>query len=285
MGRPLYRRVRHMLANYGLRGSIRHAARQVAGALRGKPSHEDEAADQPTTIHPFDTTYGVDTGGLIWSEDLATSHPSGLWSTAYYGIAPSIFNQLLERPEFPRGPEWSEYTFVDIGSGKGRAMMLASRFPFRAIFGVEIVPELVGIARQNLATFSAPWQQCRTFEVREGDAATSELPTTPLVVYLYNPFAKPVLEAFLQNLEGSMRRCPRPVWLLYFNPQLDAVVARQAPLERLFLDSFTMQPEDACADRFSNHSESVAVYRYLPPASDVDARQEAVTQRAYPTAR
>jgi SAM-dependent methyltransferase len=282
MGRPLYRRVRHTLANHGLHGTIRNAALRIAGVVRNKlrkkenpESFAGEAVTRTNLIHPFDLTYGVDTGGLIWNEDLSISHPNGLWCTAYYGIAPSIFNQLIERPEFPQGPEWSEYTFLDLGSGKGRALMLASRFPFRAILGVEIVPELVRIARQNLAHFSAPWQKCQTFEVREGDAATFELPSTPLVIYLYHPFAKPVLDAFLANLEGSLRKHPRPVWLLYFNPQLDAVIARRNALERVFLDAFTMQVEDASADSFSNTREGVAVYRYVPRAGNVESQRVA----------
>ena len=278
MGRPLYRRVRQALANRGLFGSLHYVVRHAAGRFREKLRHQDplgQVVDRTNVIHPFDLAYGVDTGGLIWSEDLTTSHPNGFWSSAYYGIAPSIFNQVIERPEFPQGSEWSSYTFLDLGSGKGRAMMLASRFPFRAILGVEIVPELVRIAKRNLAIFSAPWQKCQSFELREGDAATVELPLTPMVIYLYHPFAKPVLDAFLSNLEGSLGKQPRQVWLLYFNPQLDAVLARRSALERLFLDTFTLQVEDASADRFSHLHESVAVYRYMPPAKYVESQREA----------
>ena len=277
MGRPLYRRVRQTIANRGLWGTVRSAVGRVTEALsRGKRAPDrpaSEAVERGNLIHPFDLAYGVDTGGLIWGEDLVTSHPNGLWSSAYYGIAPSIFNQVFEKPEFPQGAEWSDYTFLDLGSGKGRAMMLASRLPFGAIAGVEIVPDLVRIARRNLSGFSAPWQRCRTFEVHEGDAASVDLPPTALVIYLYHPFAKPVLEAFLDHLEDSLRRQPRETWLVYFNPELLTAMARHRAFECLFLETFTMQTEDASADRFSNSQESVAVYRYVTPKDYVESDQ------------
>ena len=46
--------------------------------------------------------------------------------------------------ETPHGIQ--DYTFLDIGSGKGRVLMLASDAPFRHIVGVELSPALTAIA-------------------------------------------------------------------------------------------------------------------------------------------
>jgi SAM-dependent methyltransferase len=270
MSRPLYRRMRHAFANFGLRGAVNKAIHRLGPALsqqlrnRVGADSGSAAPDRANVIHPFDLAYGVDTSGLIWGEDLPTPRANAFWSSAYYGIAPSIFNQLLRELEARLAPDWSSFTFIDLGCGKGRALMLASRLPFHAILGVEISPELARIAQQNLTVFSAPWQQCCSLEAHESDASCFDLPLTPLFIYLYHPFAKPVLEVFLRNLERSLQHCPRDAWLLYFNPELEQVLTNHPAFNQQFHASFAMQVEDASADRFHNKEEAVAVYRYVP---------------------
>jgi hypothetical protein len=82
--------------------------------------------DRTNVIHPFDLAYAVDTSGLIGGEDLPTAHPTAFWSTAYYAMAPSTFDQLIHELEFRLAPDWSAFTSLDLGSGKGRALILAS---------------------------------------------------------------------------------------------------------------------------------------------------------------
>ena len=48
-----------------------------------------------------------------------------------------------------------EFTFVDLGAGMGRAMLLASEYPFRAVLEVEINATLARIARKNAAHWRA----------------------------------------------------------------------------------------------------------------------------------
>jgi SAM-dependent methyltransferase len=277
MGIPLYRHVRHALANRGVLGNLHTAIQRLARTLRHKrranradKSSASGITDRANVIHPFDLAYAVDTSGLIEGQNLPTPHPNAFWSTAYYAIAPSIFDQLIQELEFRLAPDWSAFTFLDLGSGKGRALMLASRLPFRAILGVEISPELARICRRNLLGFSAPWQQCRALEAREGDVTSFDLPSTPLVIYLYHPFAAPTLEAFLGNLERSLQNDAREILLLYFNPALDHVLARHPAFERQFLYTFTMHIDDALADRFCNDKEAVAVYSYIPAAASAE---------------
>ncbi|HEY7337654.1 MAG TPA: class I SAM-dependent methyltransferase [Bryobacteraceae bacterium] len=241
------------------------AVQSLAGAIAHKLGSRRANAEE--TIHPFDLAYHVDTSGLIWGEDLPSPHSNTVWSTAYYGIAPSIFHQVIEKFEIRAAPDWSSFTFVDLGCGKGRALMLASRWPFRAIVGIEISPELVQITQRNLATFSAPWQQCYVLEVREGDAASVALPSTPLVVYINNPFAAPALELFLTNLERSLQSESREAWILYFTPMADKVFTRHPTFEPQFATEIAMQEEDALADRFHSRREAVVVYRYAPRSS------------------
>ena len=90
----------------------------------------------------------------------------------------------------------------------GRVVMLAARRPFRAVVGVEISPALVEIARENLATARDRRRVARDVRIVRADAAAYAFPRGDLVVYLYNPFAAPVLERVLARLRIG-GRAPR----------------------------------------------------------------------------
>src|ERR1700738_3494295 len=87
-----------------------------------------------TPIHPFDHIHGTDTSGLVPAGHLITGHPNDAHVTAYYGVAPSILRTLIQlwRETTPPRPI-RNYTFVDIGAGKGRAMLVASELPFHQV--------------------------------------------------------------------------------------------------------------------------------------------------------
>ena len=242
----------------------------------------------PSSIHPFDLEYTVDTSGFHHGEDLgrhphsATAAipgtrspspllPSTLWNTAYYGIAPSLFEHALALipsapPGMPPSPDWRPFTFVDLGCGKGRALLLASRYPFQGILGVELDATLAAIAQANLRTFRAPWQQCHTLAALHADATAVDLPPTPLVLYLYHPFLAPALKQVLRRLERSLRQHPRELWLVYINPEA-AHVLRAFPFLRYVTHTIlTLDPEDAIPDRLGSSQEEVAIYHVPPPA-------------------
>jgi tRNA1(Val) A37 N6-methylase TrmN6 len=81
------------------------------------------------------------------------------------------------------------YSFVDVGAGKGRALLLAAGLPFRKIVGVELSEELARIAQRNIARWNRAARPKARIHVVQQDAAKFRWPRTPLLVYLYNPFA------------------------------------------------------------------------------------------------
>ncbi len=259
----------------------------------------------PSSLHPFDQQYGVDTSGFHHGEDLgdarglhpassqvATSPstrllPSTFWNTAYYGIAPSLFDGALalidspaatvsprEPTELARSaehgagtaPDWSRFTFVDLGCGKGRALLLASRAPFRQVLGIELDGDLAAIAQQNLLAFRAPWQQCHSLAVLHADATAIDLPPTPILLYLYHPFLAPALKRVLRRLERSLRQNPRELWLVYINPEAAHVLRGFPFLQEQIRTTLVIEPEDALPDRLGSSQEEVAIYHFLPPA-------------------
>jgi hypothetical protein len=103
--------------------------------------------------------------------------------------------------------------------------MLAARYPFRRVLGVELWEDLHRIALANLASY--PSGDCGKIESIQMDAADFVLPEEPLVLYFFNPFPAEVLARVLANLKGSLSRAPRRVYVLFYAP-----VRRGTPWDR-----------------------------------------------------
>ena len=259
-GRTAYlRRARHWIANRGWRGFLEEMWYRRRLTLQGKPVPGRENGN--TQPHPFDVAYGVDTGGLVWGEGLERprDEDAAYWATGYYGISPSAFTAAMERLDL----EWPRFTFVDVGCGKGRGLLLALRFPFRRVVGVELSPALAAVAQANLERFRAPWRQDGVpAEAVAGDATQFALPEGPLVLFLYHPFAAPVMKRFLALVLAAGEQAERrEVYLLYANPELGEMVAGTAGFEALWKQLFSLTAEEGAADRFGSYGEVFAAFR------------------------
>jgi SAM-dependent methyltransferase len=159
----------------------------------------------------YDFDHGVDT---TWATvSLRTRLREWLSGGKYQPSEPQLFDEILRAvPAKLEG-----FTFIDLGSGKGRTLLMASDFPFRRIIGVEILAELDAIAQQNIARYGNPQQQCREIESHAGDARDFSFPAEPTVLYLFNPFPEHVLQAVLANLQRSLEAAPRAVFVIYHN--------------------------------------------------------------------
>jgi predicted RNA methylase len=114
--------------------------------------------------------------------------------------------------------EHGRFTFVDLGSGKGRALLMAALLPFRRIIGVEFAPALHRQSLENVRRFVHEEQRCRDIEPLCMDAATFEFPEEPLVIFMYNPFGPEVMREVVGRVLDSLRRAPRELYVLYANP-------------------------------------------------------------------
>ena len=258
------RRARHWIANRGWRGFFRELLWRARILLKGEQIPGQPGPEKGP--HPFDLAYNVDTAGLVWGEALATDNENSegakYWATGYYGVAPSAFADALRSLAL----DWPQYTFIDIGCGKGRALLLALRYEFSSVVGVELSPELANVARSNLQSFNAPWRKAMVpARIETGDATAFQLPDGPVLLYLYHPFAAPVMQRFLDHVGVSLASNPRPLYLLYTNPELAPMLDRTPFLEKLWDRHFAMSNEDAAADRFDSRYERIIAYRAKSP--------------------
>jgi SAM-dependent methyltransferase len=174
----------------------------------------------------YDWEYRVNTtsGTVGWRARLL-----GLFHSPYQPTEPALFQEMMASLPI----EFDKFTFIDLGSGKGRTLLMASEYPFRKIVGVELIAELHRAAEENIRAYQSATQQCRQIEAVCADASEFVFPDTPLVLYLFNPLPEAGLRRMIRNLEQSLKQSPRPVWLVYHNPVMDSVVAASQALVRV----------------------------------------------------
>jgi precorrin-6B methylase 2 len=111
---------------------------------------------------------------------------------------------------------------LDIGCGKGAAVIEFARWPFGKVAGCDISPWLVEIARANCRKLACP-----RVELFCADAAEFKDLDEYNYFYLFNPFPAAVMEAVMDHLVESLRVRPRLITLLYRNPTChDCIAAR-----------------------------------------------------------
>ena len=230
--------------------------------------------------HPFDIEFEVRTSGLVAGRHLKTGHMHDRHNTAYYGVAPSVFHSFIARWERSRPAALvSDFSFVDLGSGMGRAVLLASQFPFRAAIGVEINPALARIARKNLALWRAAGRALAPARILCRDAVEFEFPAGPCVAFLFNPFRAPVLRRIVASWSSNFAGRARQLDILYVNNEQQSVLDRQAGFARLFQGQVRRSRADAIADHrilanqpegeyASANYEDCSIYRWIGTANN-----------------
>jgi len=183
----------------------------------------------------YDWDYRVNTtsGAVAWRDRLL-----GMFHSAYQPTEPATFYEMIGavQPALDSGREvlgFRDFTFIDLGSGKGRTLLMASDYPFRRIIGVELLPSLHKIAQENLLQYKSESQKCFALESICTDATDFPLPQDPLVIFLFNPFPESGMRKVVANLEQSLRAHLRPVYVLYHNPLLEHTLGERGPLKKI----------------------------------------------------
>jgi len=171
-----------------------------------------------------------------WEHRVDTTSANVSWRARFIGLLNSSY-QPIEAPLFQEmlnalGVDYAQFTFIDIGSGKGRPLLMASEYPFRRVIGVEFLPELNAIAEENIRKFPDERKKCKQIEARLADATEFEFPSEPLAVFMFHPLPESGFRKVIANLELSLRDNPRPVWLVYANPLFEDIVFKSGSFRR-----------------------------------------------------
>jgi len=164
----------------------------------------------------FDKINNVDTVGEVPLLKLTIDSQNANYGIGYRPSPADVLEKAIR--EIPI--RYDDYTFVDLGAGKGRPLLIALRFPFKKVIGVEFAEELVRTARQNLIA----WHD--RAEVVHCDATLYEYPVGNLVIYMYNPFERPILATVMTRLAEAAKS--RTIYLVYLQLEDPDIVEKYA---------------------------------------------------------
>jgi len=114
--------------------------------------------------------------------------------------------------------------FVDLGSGKGKALIVAARYSFKRIKGIEFSVKMHEAAVRNQRLLGISSQ----VELIHDSASNVEFLPDERVIYFFNSFTGDTLERCLRNIMSS-RRVESGIFI-YVNPTEHEHVQRYFPL-------------------------------------------------------
>lgn len=152
-------------------------------------------------------TIGADE--LIDLEELGVdvSH-AAIYMPVSFNLLEEIFQQL---------PITTRNHFLDIGSGKGRALCLAAHHGFKQVTGLDFSKNLCDIAKENLAKTQTIIPSFK-FKVINNDAFYFEIPDDVDCIFFFNPFDEIIMSAVVNNIFESLQNNPRKLKIIYVNP-------------------------------------------------------------------
>lgn len=179
----------------------------------------------------WDLIHGVDTCGEVPLVDLKFESQQKTPGLEYQSHHPAIIRDVLSSVDIRH----QDFSFVDIGCGKGRVLLVASEFPFRKIVGIEFAPQLAEAARKNIKSYRGNRRRCFDIEAVTADATIYELPQEPQLLYFYSPFAPAILNLVIDKIEDSWQKAPRELLVLFSGivPMRDIGFGSRPQYERL----------------------------------------------------
>lgn len=138
-----------------------------------------------------------------------------IYASTAYSYMPS--NYILLEELFTELNRYSHNgTFLDLGCGKGRAMMVAAHYNFKRIVGVELEKKYCYAIAADIPNIEKE-RGCK-IDVICMDAGDYKIPDDIQTIFFYNPFKETVMEKVVRNLMESINTSKRPVFVIYLNP-------------------------------------------------------------------
>jgi hypothetical protein len=179
-----------------------------------------------TRCRLFDWRHKVHTCGIVDLDQLTITSANARHGVFYHPTHPKFLFEILGALDIP----YERYAFIDLGSGKGRVLLVASEFPFREVRGMEFACELHQTACNNIRRYRSGSQKTRNVRSIHGDAIEFEFPASPFVLFLANPFGPAVLVPILRRLRDALAARPRDVIIVYATPKHGDLIERETTL-------------------------------------------------------
>jgi predicted RNA methylase len=170
----------------------------------------------------YDARFGVDTAGNdpLWT--LVDEPDKVVGCNPYHPADEEDLETVLRALDI----DFSRYDFIDIGCGKGKALLIASRFGFRSLLGVELVKVLADLAKTNLQR-----QGIRNAAIVNVDARQFTFQSAAAVIFMFNPFGPDIMKAVVNNLIAA--NLPE-LFIIYCVPGHNRVFEESGALRRIY---------------------------------------------------
>lgn len=153
--------------------------------------------------------FGIKTTAITPARNAEYFHYQG----AGYSMVIRMLNDLVKGRE--------DFHFIDIGCGKGRVLIVAESCGFRQITGIELYPDLLKTAAENIKSYSARRNDSVITLLQENALHYNYL-NEPAIYFLFNPFSEEILKHVLLKIVQSTRS---ETWFIYMNPRYAKVFA------------------------------------------------------------
>jgi Histone methylation protein DOT1 len=162
----------------------------------------------------FDLKYGVDTQSRVQVSELEQSAPVVQFANRYEATPIAALHKIIRGLKVDR----SHFTFIDLGSGKGRVLLIAGLYRFKAVIGVEFSHKLHNIALRNIKRFRDLGLTHTHICSFNCDAAEFDFSSVKdKIVFCYNPFAAELIGRVLDNIEAGQVQDRKTIFV-YLGP-------------------------------------------------------------------
>jgi len=210
----MFRSIRHRLALFTYSWHAIGPAAMLRNSLRWSLDTEARAVDSG-----FDARHGTDTNDDLTPGEAEIPVERRTAATMYLPTMDQDLDAMLAALPWSDSLR-NDATFVDLGSGKGRVVLLAAMRRFREVVGVELSPRLHQAAADNVERVRAAGALRSEVRLIHGDATSFATPAGPVITYLYHPFRQELAAEVVDGLVESVATSPRPAAILYCHPTL-----------------------------------------------------------------
>ena len=180
----------------------------------------------------YDKKRNIETCELAYITELSDDPVdfSGFFIDELYGALPvTIFNAVHSPGDYLSR---DEATYVDIGAGKARMLILAAERGFKKVLGIEYVPSLAQTGVENCEIALKDYDDVE-WANKAIDGTTMSYPKTDLLVFVNNSFDRPMFDDWLNNLLKDLKETPREMVLIYNHCICSHVLDAAPELERV----------------------------------------------------
>jgi SAM-dependent methyltransferase len=155
----------------------------------------------------------------------------------------------------------NDYTFVDLGCGKGRVAIIGSEFPFRDIAGIELSPEPARIARSNIVKIQRQFPGRPPIRIIAGNALDNLPANGKFVFYIYHSFGRELMSQLVHKIESALQSTLEHVFIIYHNPVWGSLWDASPAVRRWYAGSIAFGEDDL--DLWDEEHDCVIIWQSI----------------------